>query len=1369
MSWICAGAGFSLAQEETGFDYPLGPIGGKFRLWTGGNFVRVTQVTTGAPGEAAGLLTDDFIRGAFGREFDPLGNNFEGVVRQLGAAIDSAEATDGNLPLMVLRPGVGDVTVNVALPVAGGFDPLHPLTSGKFAAAYERACDALHQRIMADSDGDIGYPTGFAGLALLGHPSWNQSSGAKPYRQSLNKLRDYFITRVEGAVYSPVEDLLLDHELNGTGTPSANPHFVDNPVGLEAWSLGQAVMFLAEYYSKSGDATVFSSLQRGAELMANRVQWWKQPPQHENGYSPGWESRRGMTSHGGVVGDYIHGGWGGGINMAGVHLFCGLGLAKRAGVDMSVRPRDGHYFGYDLHPGDTIPAEIATALPASIDLPRGCEDPDSGATTINDPFWYDMTLDQKFWLKWDFLTRSSGSDGHVNYAVGTGATSDAGGRTPAALFGLLSYLGSDPLSAEDQAQIDAKMRYVTLQHDRHLNAHAYNMGGSMFMALALPYLDDRSQRFFLENWKFFHTFSREPDGSLSYFRGRNYGDAYQDYSLVALVYMALPRSVALGGLPHVPGYDTQRINARFHLPMLEWSALEARSLDLTSSTQALAVDVLDGVGNVVDPAQVTATWSVVSGPVVADVFSDAAALTTTAAFPQSGTYRIELQATANGLTVVEPIDVNVVLDVIPPDPEPEPAIITQPTDQSVALGGNAEFSIATAGPQPALYQWFLNGVGYWPPSADPVLTITNVGAGYVGSYQCVYTSGDRVLTSDAASLSISDPEFGTIVSGGLWQETYNGIGGGAVSDLTDSATFPFFSDASTAIGSAETGSLGDSYGQRWSGWIVPKESADYRFYVTSDDANELWLSLDEFEGHKQLISSRSGYRSPRAWQTVTPSAWQSLEAGKRYYFELLHKESGGGDHAAAAWQKFGDPAPVNDSPPIPGEFLEYRIGGVYRDEPASPPVAVDDRVVSFNGAVVTVNVTSNDIDDAAPELVIDSITQPARGTATYAGSSVRYTPAPGDTGSVTFTYTVRNVNGLLATGNLTVTISLASQDLVAWWRFDETNGVVASDSSVSELHATTSGGTLPGELGNVRGAYFFDGIDDAGATDITSQPGTSGFTIAAWIKPADLDGWQGIVAKDSSFAFKLSGTSLVLTTPGIKDHTVAAGLVVDEWQFVVVTFEPSVAQGCRFYRNGVPAGAVNASALSGNDNPLRIANNQWGGQEFHGWLDEVQIYDRVLQPEEVAALESEASPYMNWRRAHFSSSELLLPHVSGDDADTDGDRLPVLVEYVLDLDPAVADLAPLGHLVEIGENAGEWFIEFDHHASRHDVDLALEWSETLAPGDWKPLARSIAGASVEVFDGAQILDRAGVEPETVQLGIRLDVTRAFLRWTATRR
>ena len=119
-------------------------------------------------------------------------------------------------------------------------------------------------------------------------------------------------------------------------------------------------------------------------------------------------------------------------------------------------------------------------------------------------------------------------------------------------------MGEDLMSLEDQALVAKKKEYVTLAHDRHLQAHAYNMGGTMFMALSLPYLSDRDQRYFLDNWKFFYNLSRQPDGSLRYFRGRGLGDAYQDFSLVALLNTALPRSIAMGGLPHVPGYDTQR-------------------------------------------------------------------------------------------------------------------------------------------------------------------------------------------------------------------------------------------------------------------------------------------------------------------------------------------------------------------------------------------------------------------------------------------------------------------------------------------------------------------------------------------------------------------------------------------------------------------------------------------------------------------------------------------------------------------------------------------------------------------------------------------------------------------------------------------
>ncbi len=257
------------SAEETGFSWPLGPIGGKFRIWTDKSFIRVSEVTAAAPGQVAGLQVGDFITGAFGRGFDPIsGSKFDGPVRQLGAAIDYAETNNLALPLSILRPGVGNLTLTVNLPATSGLGPAYTLTSSRYAAIYETACAALHARIMATSNGDIGYPTGFAGLGLLGHPNWNDTAGTKPYRLSINKIRDYFITRINGAVYAPVEDLLLD----SVTAPSANPNYVDNPVGLESWTLGQAVMFLAEYQAKTGDTSYAAALQLGAELMANRVE-----------------------------------------------------------------------------------------------------------------------------------------------------------------------------------------------------------------------------------------------------------------------------------------------------------------------------------------------------------------------------------------------------------------------------------------------------------------------------------------------------------------------------------------------------------------------------------------------------------------------------------------------------------------------------------------------------------------------------------------------------------------------------------------------------------------------------------------------------------------------------------------------------------------------------------------------------------------------------------------------------------------------------------------------------------------------------------------------------------------------------------------
>lgn len=1544
-------ANYALSAEQTDNAWPLGPIGGKIRLWPGKNFVRVHEVTPGAPGALAGLRTDDFIYGAFGKEFDVLGDNFQGPVRQLAEAIDHAQIGDGSLPLMVLRPGVGTISITITLPT-GGMGPLYPLTSSQFHEAYEAACANLHQRVMNDADGNIGFPTGFVGLSLLGHPDWNETTGERPYRLSINKIRDDSVSIINSEIYAPVEDLLLDQDINGTGQPSANPNFANS--GLGNWELGACLMFLAEYYTKSGDASVFPALQRGAELCANRVQWWKQPVKHSNGYSPGFNTIAGMTSHGGVTGDYTHLGWGGGINMAGVHLFCGLAMAKRAGVDMSVRPRDGHYFGYDLHPGDTIPPEIASALPSSIVLPGQCADPDTGATTINDPFWYDMTLDQKFWLQWDFLRRTSNSAGSQGYGVGSSySTYDSGGRTPSALFGTLVYQDGEAYDATVQSFIDLKKTYITLQHDKHLNAHAYNMGGSMFMPLSLPYLDDVSQRYFLENWKFFHIFSQEPDGTLSYMRGRGFGDVYQDVNLVSQVCTAIYGSVARGGLPHVPGYSTNRVMVRFKQPYgMTWPTPEARYLSVETLSHTFSFDLLDSSGNVIDPSQVTVAWTVESGPATGGIIASPSSETTVVNFPTAGVYRLRLDASHDGLSTSEAIDVEVQASELPegwrsgfvdyevytgisgvelsnleaaakypdsPDvirtldklegdytgdyygarisgylvppttgdyffhiasddsselrlnpeastgdvaadevglsaiasvsgwtsayqwdkypsqqsapvslvagkiyrfevlhkehsggdrlavawtppgggipvvigssylalPPPPLSIVSQPSDQSAYLGDTVVFSITPGESSEAFYQWFHDGVPYGAPLSEPSLTLDNVSAGMAGEWACSYTTKHGSLMSETAILSISDPEIGTVQSGGLWQDVFYDIPGSSVNDLRASGSFPLYPGASGVITVAERFTMGDKYGQRWTGWVVPPETANYRFFVTADDSAELWLSSDEFAGHKELRAQVAGPVGSRKWQSVAPSEWIPLVAGQRYYIEVLHKENSSGDHCAITWQKEGDPDPVDGDASLPVAYLEYRYGGVLRDEPSSPPLARDDEAAAVEGKSFLIDVLFNDLDENNSTLSIDSVSTPAHGFALVEGNQIRYIHDGSAELTDQFTYVVRNQNGLTDTGTVSISAADFSQGLIGYWHLDEGSGTSAFDSSGENRHGALGGTPVWQETGALNGALSLEQSGDVvDVGELKEVLGKASATLCFWVKttmdtslvdtfrdaPAVVGynhpNWWGTDIKwgvfDSDGRIGIRGKDDEL--PAFSTTSVNDG----QWHYIVLTRDV-VSGETKVYVDGTLEGVGSGSTELVNTSFTSFGQSV-GSQPYQGMLDEICIYDRVLTAAEAHAnyrrdagldlVDSDGDGLNDyWEASNFGNMAS-----GGGSLDTDGDLIPDILEYALGLSPVGNSQLPMGQLTE----SGDWIVSFDHYANRGGMDLYLEWSSTLESGSWQTIARSLGGAPVEVMNGAALLSNSGSNPSAVEVRCPQGFYKGFIRWKATK-
>jgi hypothetical protein len=178
--------------------------------------------------------------------------------------------------------------------------------------------------------------------------------------------------------------------------------------------------------------------------------------------------------------------------------------------------------------------------------------------------------------------------------------------------------------------------------------------------------------------------------------------------------------------------------------------------------------------------------------------------------------------------------------------------------------------------------------------------------------------------------------------GYLMREVYRDIGlNGIVADLTSAPAFPNSPNRADLVSSIESptvaeGTLGDGYGQRLSGYLIPPTDGNYTFYICSDDSSELWLSTDENPAHKVLIASEPQWNPARQWTGAynqasrgTPSSNVSaqipLVGAQRYYIEILHKQGGGGDDLAVAWQKPGDPLPANGSDPIGSAYLELRV------------------------------------------------------------------------------------------------------------------------------------------------------------------------------------------------------------------------------------------------------------------------------------------------------------------------------------------------------------------------------------------------------------------------------------------------------------
>jgi hypothetical protein len=167
-------------------------------------------------------------------------------------------------------------------------------------------------------------------------------------------------------------------------------------------------------------------------------------------------------------------------------------------------------------------------------------------------------------------------------------------------------------------------------------------------------------------------------------------------------------------------------------------------------------------------------------------------------------------------------------------------------------------------------------------------------------------SSELIVLAESASKKVLVPA-GPIAcgAGSISVEYWTGISGTTVASLTGNGNYPNNPSSSGSLSSFEIPSgLGDNYGTRVRGYLVPSTTGSYRFWIASDDNSELWLSTNASPASASRIAYVNDWTNSREWTKYSSqrSAVISLTAGQSYYIEALQKEGTGGDNLAVAWE-----------------------------------------------------------------------------------------------------------------------------------------------------------------------------------------------------------------------------------------------------------------------------------------------------------------------------------------------------------------------------------------------------------------------------------------------------------------------------------
>lgn len=201
--------------------------------------------------------------------------------------------------------------------------------------------------------------------------------------------------------------------------------------------------------------------------------------------------------------------------------------------------------------------------------------------------------------------------------------------------------------------------------------------------------------------------------------------------------------------------------------------------------------------------------------------------------------------------------------------------------------------------------------------------------------------------------------------------------------------------------------------------------------------------------------------------------------------------------------------------------------------------------------------------------------------------------------------------------------------LMGWWKFDETGGKTAADSSKHKRKGTLAGeltfekASVDGKAGKALKLGGGDAVDIKGYKGVT---GTAPRTVTVWIKTKETRGDIVVWGKRDSgkqFCFKHIRRRIGMTPNGgyyyMKEYTND-----DKWHHVAVVVGeselPNLYDDIVLYLDGEVAVLDDIGLLgllpveTAEEDDVRI------GSGYIGLLDDLRIYSRALEIDEIKAI-----------------------------------------------------------------------------------------------------------------------------------------------------